>query len=59
MARPYMHTLKKGERYFSALVLQDGLRVGEAPKDGDQGPGITDGWERKVWTRKVGRVGVM
>lgn len=26
MARPYMHTLKKGERYFSALVLQDGLR---------------------------------
>lgn len=59
MARPYMHTLKKRERYFSALVLHDGLRVGEAPKDGDQGSGTMDGWERKVWTRKVGKVGVM
>lgn len=58
MARLYMHTLKKTEIYFSALVLQDGLRVGEAPKDGDQGSGTMDGWER-VWTRKVGRVGVM
>lgn len=35
MAQPYKHTLKKKERYFNALVVQDGLKAGEAPKDGD------------------------
>lgn len=38
MARPYKHTLKKRERYFNALVLQNELKAGEIPRNGDEGP---------------------